>query len=138
MRGFIFVSTALIAAFAPVTEACVQRYVEYSREKPCSLGNDVIDQECRTIARDLRNYGISHGKIYGGDVDGKVDCRACDGTPSINYCSCTVTAWRFREWMHEPPLSQRPKLPNGWEMVFPDNGNYGWVDRGKEGTVNCD
>jgi hypothetical protein len=130
MRGLLYISTILIAAFAPATHACRQKYIEFFREKPCSLDNKVVTQECRDIMRAMRDYGNQHNKIYGGDITSDLTCQSCDGAnPSMNSCTCTVSAWRFREWMHEPPMENRPKLTNGWDYVFADNGNYGWVDR---------
>ncbi|KAH9875560.1 hypothetical protein J1614_004296 [Plenodomus biglobosus] len=129
MKTFTSMSIVLLATLIgiPATDACVQRYVEYMKMKSCAEDAIIADTECRNITTTLRNYSKQHGSPYGNTITSDLKCGECGKADRVD-CICTLTAWRFREWMYEPPLSERPALPTNWTMVYPENGNYGWMN----------
>jgi len=137
MKPLILISTLLLAAFGPSTEACRQKYIEWQKTKDCSAGLSTLNNECYTIMVNMRDYSNTHSRLWGGDFtrDSPVACGTC-GTNSQVLCVCTVRAWRFREWMYDPGFQYWPKMPSGWDRVDADQVPNGWVDT-VSSNLNC-
>lgn len=125
MRGLSILlafSLTLVSA-----EACTQKYMEWYKYYPCKTQKTVIDGDCWKIQSNMRDYSLSHEKVWGGSFTAGNVCNSCEDGGQM-WCTCTIRAWRFREWMYEPGSSSWPKMPAGWKRVDPDNGLNGWYD----------
>ncbi|CBX90982.1 predicted protein [Plenodomus lingam JN3] len=127
MKAFISMLTLFLVTYLPAIDACRQKRIEFIKAKPCAEDYELIEKQCLNITTELRKYGESIGRVYGSTIEYTPACQDCQGANTTS-CSCTITAWRFREWMHEPPIDRRPKLTNGWDYVDKNNGQRGWVD----------
>ncbi|KAA8612560.1 hypothetical protein Ptr902_07044 [Pyrenophora tritici-repentis] len=138
MKPLILVSTLLLAAFGPSTEACRQKYIEWNKTWKCGGNVDTLNSECFTIMQRMRDYSNSHSRLWGGDFthDTPVACGTCNPNGQVT-CTCTVRAWRFREWMYDPGTQYWPTMPRGWGVVDPDQVPNGWVDTGHK-NIDCD
>ncbi|PSN59678.1 hypothetical protein BS50DRAFT_507998 [Corynespora cassiicola Philippines] len=112
MRGLAFIFTFLLAFYSPIVEACRQRYIEWYKYMPCGGNKGPLDGECWQIEKNMRDYSLSHEKVWGG-------------------------SFTADNWMQEPGSSYWPKMPNGWERVDPNNGENGWYDTGHK-NIDCD
>jgi len=129
MKPLILISTLLLAAFGPSTEACKQKYIEWQKTKACQASTGAMNDECFTIMDRMRSYSNSHSRLWGGTFtrDIPVACGSCDASNQVT-CVCTVRAWRFREWEYDPGVQYWPAMPSGWTRVDGDQVPNGWVD----------
>ncbi|PSN63246.1 hypothetical protein BS50DRAFT_500295 [Corynespora cassiicola Philippines] len=119
-----------------MTEACRQKFIEWQTAQPCGTQKAVMDADCWKIEAAMKDYSLAHSRVWGASFTADNVCFPCDSTGQV-LCTCTVRAWRYREWMYEPGSASWPQMPAGWERVDPFNGENGWYDTG-HGNVRCD
>ncbi|EKG22454.1 hypothetical protein MPH_00189 [Macrophomina phaseolina MS6] len=136
LRRFVLLFALSFILYLPAAQACRQKYIEWYKYAPCKAKKSDIDGECWEIQRKMRDYSNANQKIWGGQFTADNICQSCESDGQM-WCTCTVRAWRFREWMVDPGSWKWPAMPSGWDRVDPDNGLNGWYDTGHK-NIDCD
>ncbi|KNG49654.1 pathogenesis related protein [Stemphylium lycopersici] len=124
------VSTILLTTqIVGIALGCTQYKIGYkSKSTACELDGNTWRNHCRDLLFQYTQYTEQHDGRLGKDMTQDVSCDPCDW--KNQHCYCTVSFWRFREWLGtEIPTMKH----DSW--VLDGNNPAGQIG---SKTVDCD